>query len=56
MADVPVVVQELTGSHYTTVQMLESAVGAEHVKIEQRRPAANALGGAQERHLSRGHA
>lgn len=34
MADVPVVVQELTGSHYTTVQMLESAVGAEHVKIE----------------------
>jgi NitT/TauT family transport system substrate-binding protein len=34
MADVPVVVQELTGSHYTTLQMLESAVGAEHVKIE----------------------
>ena len=34
MADVPVVVQELTGSHYTTIQMLESAVGAEHVKIE----------------------
>jgi NitT/TauT family transport system substrate-binding protein len=33
MADVPVVVQELTGSHYTTVQMLESAVGADHVKI-----------------------
>lgn len=33
MADVPVCVQELTGSHYTTVQMLESAVGAEHVKI-----------------------
>jgi NitT/TauT family transport system substrate-binding protein len=33
MADVPVVVQELTGSHYTTIQMLESAVGAEHVKI-----------------------
>ncbi len=33
MADVPVVVQELTGSHYTTVQMLESAVGAEHVKV-----------------------
>jgi NitT/TauT family transport system substrate-binding protein len=27
-------VQELTGSHYTTLQMLESAVGAEHVKIE----------------------
>src|SRR6266702_6644031 len=34
MADVPVVVQELTGSHYTTIQMLESAVGSEHVKIE----------------------
>jgi NitT/TauT family transport system substrate-binding protein len=34
MADVPVVVQELTGSHYTTLQMLESAVGAAHVKIE----------------------
>ena len=35
LADVPVVVQELTGSHYTTIQMLESAIGAEHVKIEQ---------------------
>jgi len=35
MADVPVVVQELTGSHYTTLQMLESAVGPEHVKIAQ---------------------
>ena len=35
MADVPVMVQELTGSHYTTIQMLESAVGAEHVKIEK---------------------
>ena len=34
MADVPVVVQELTGSHYTTLQMLESAVGTAHVKIE----------------------
>src|SRR4030095_5476129 len=34
MADVPVMVQELTGSHYTAIQMLESAVGAEHVKIE----------------------
>src|SRR6266550_463514 len=34
MADVAVVVQELTGSHYTTIQMLESAVGADHVKIE----------------------
>ncbi len=33
MADVPVVVQELTGSHYTTVQMLESAIGAEHIKL-----------------------
>ena len=35
MADVPVVVQELTGSHYTAIQMLESAVGADHVKIER---------------------
>ncbi len=35
MSDVPVVVQELTGSHYTTLQMLESAVGREHVKIQQ---------------------
>src|SRR5436189_4150198 len=34
LADVPVVVQELTGSHYTTLQMLESAIGPEHVKIE----------------------
>src|SRR5258706_3910705 len=34
LADVPVMVQELTGSHYTTLQMLESAVGAEHVNIE----------------------
>jgi NitT/TauT family transport system substrate-binding protein len=34
MADVPVTVQELTGSHYTTIQMLESAVGAAHVKID----------------------
>src|SRR3977135_4629320 len=34
LADIPVMVQELTGSHYTTLQMLESAVGAEHVKIE----------------------
>src|SRR3954469_25266137 len=33
-ADVPVRVQELTGSHYTTLQMLESAVGVDHVKIE----------------------
>jgi NitT/TauT family transport system substrate-binding protein len=35
LADVPVVVQELTGSHYTTLQMLESALGAEHIKIER---------------------
>jgi NitT/TauT family transport system substrate-binding protein len=35
MSDVPVVVQELTGSHYTTIQMLESAVGREHVNIQQ---------------------
>jgi NitT/TauT family transport system substrate-binding protein len=34
LAGVPVMVQELTGSHYTTLQMLESAVGADHVKIE----------------------
>ncbi len=34
MIDVPVMVQELTGSHYTTIQMLESACGAGHVKIE----------------------
>ena len=34
LADMPVVVQELTGSHYTTLQMLESAIGADHVKIE----------------------
>src|SRR5712671_126842 len=34
LADVPVVVQELTGSHYTTLQMLESAVGREHVVIQ----------------------
>ncbi len=33
LADVPVYVQEFTGSHYCTVQMLESALGAEHVNI-----------------------
>jgi NitT/TauT family transport system substrate-binding protein len=33
LADVPVLVQELTGSHYCTLQMLESAVGPEHVNI-----------------------
>lgn len=35
LADVPLVVQELTGSHYCTLQMLESAVGLEHVTIER---------------------
>ena len=34
LSDVPVMMQELTGSHYTTVQMLESAVGPEHVKLQ----------------------
>ena len=34
LSDVPVIVQELTGSHYTAIQMLESAVGAEHVKLQ----------------------
>jgi NitT/TauT family transport system substrate-binding protein len=34
LSDVPVMVQELTGSHYTTIQMLESAVGPDHVKIQ----------------------
>jgi NitT/TauT family transport system substrate-binding protein len=34
LSDVPVMVQELTGSHYTALQMLESAVGADHVKIQ----------------------
>jgi NitT/TauT family transport system substrate-binding protein len=34
LAGVPVVVQELTGSHYTTVQMLESAIGAANIKLE----------------------
>jgi NitT/TauT family transport system substrate-binding protein len=33
LAGVPVAVQELTGSHFTTVQMLESAVGAREVNI-----------------------
>lgn len=37
MADVPVAVQEYTGSHFTTLQMLESAVGLEHVNIYQGR-------------------
>jgi len=35
MADVPVMVQELTGSHYTAIQLLESAVGPEHVNIQK---------------------
>jgi NitT/TauT family transport system substrate-binding protein len=35
LADIPVVVQEFTGSHYCSVQMLESALGAEHVNIGQ---------------------
>ena len=35
LADVPVVVQEWTGSHYTTLQMLESAIGRDHVVIKQ---------------------
>lgn len=35
MVDVPVAVQESTGSHFTTVQMLESAIGLDHVKILQ---------------------
>src|SRR5438445_6210837 len=34
MFDIPVVVQELTGSHYTTIQMLESAIGREHINIQ----------------------
>src|ERR1700686_935690 len=34
LADVPVVGQELTGSHYTTLQMLESAAGPDHVRTE----------------------
>jgi NitT/TauT family transport system substrate-binding protein len=33
MADVPILVQELTGSHYTTLQMLEGAVGRAHINI-----------------------
>ncbi len=33
LADVPVLVQELTGSHYTTLQMLEGALGRARIKI-----------------------
>lgn len=35
MSDVPVVVQEFTGSHFTTLQMLESAVGVDHVNVHK---------------------
>jgi len=35
LADVGVLVQEFTGSHYTAIQMLESAVGKDHVKIDK---------------------
>jgi NitT/TauT family transport system substrate-binding protein len=35
LADEPVLVQELTGSHYCTLQMLESSIGVDHVKIER---------------------
>lgn len=35
LSDIPVAVQESTGSHFTTLQMLESAVGREHVNIER---------------------
>jgi NitT/TauT family transport system substrate-binding protein len=35
LADVPVAVQELTGSHYCTLQMLESALGPDGVRIER---------------------
>ncbi len=35
LSDIPVYVQEFTGSHYCTVQMLESALGADHVNIGQ---------------------
>jgi NitT/TauT family transport system substrate-binding protein len=34
LADIGVMVQESTGSHFTAIQMLESAVGREHVKID----------------------
>jgi len=35
LADIGVLVQEFTGSHYTAIQMLESAVGKDHVKIDK---------------------
>jgi NitT/TauT family transport system substrate-binding protein len=34
LAGVPVAVNEFTGSHYTTLQMLEGAVGREGIRIE----------------------
>lgn len=34
LADIGVLVQESTGSHFTAIQMLESAVGRDHVKID----------------------
>ena len=34
MFDFPVVVQEFTGSHYTTIQMLEGAIGRDHINIQ----------------------
>jgi NitT/TauT family transport system substrate-binding protein len=34
LAGVPVAVNELTGSHYTTLQMLEGAVGRQDIRIE----------------------
>jgi len=37
MKDVPVAVQEYTGSHFTCIQMLESAIGYEHINIVQGR-------------------
>ena len=55
LADVPVVVQELTGSHYTTVQMLESAVGARACQHRKGRPASEAIRRPEERVVSRGH-
>ena len=34
LAGVPVAVNEFTGSHYTTLQMLEGAVGRQGIRIE----------------------
>ena len=55
LADVPVLVQELTGSHYTTLQMLESAVGRRACQDRAGRAAADALCGAQGSHRARDH-